>query len=204
MHTSFEDAVEELTRKHPEFAPEAYYFMRTAIDYAADQLNKETTQPHLSAKELYLGACAYALEEYGPLARKVLENWGICTTKDFSAVVYNLIEAGVFGKQKDDTPEDFDQLERLDNLLNAPFALPVDIATALLDEEARKADELTGAPSYGPKDNNSGQTKKPGKKTNSQTNTKTGSKATGGKTRSPKTKPTTSTEPPADASTDHP
>lgn len=141
MHTSFEDALNELTRKHKEFTREAYYFMREAIDYAAEQLNKETSQPNLSAKELYLGACSYALEEYGPMARKVLESWGIYTNRDFSDVVYNLIEAGVFGKQKDDSPSDFEKLEPLENVLNAPFSIPVDLAMALQQKEAQRTAE---------------------------------------------------------------
>lgn len=225
MHTSFEDAVNELTRKHKEFTPEAYYFMREAIDYAAEQLNKGTSQPNLSAKELYLGACAYALEEYGAMARKVLEYWGIYTTQDFSNVVYNLIEAGVFGKQKDDSPSDFEKLDPLENLLNAPFAVPVDIATTLLEKEAEKArrvynKNVFSTPDFGPNDSVSSRSPKSadkttgnkadktaksarktsGSKTNSKTTGKADSKATpsvSGK-RGRKAKATRDAKPPTD------
>ena len=143
MHASFEDAVEELCRKHPEYAQDAYYFLRSAIDFAAEQLDGKNNHPNLSAKDLYVGACAYALEEYGPLARKVLESWNICSAQDFGKVVYNLIEAGIFGKQKDDSPADFDHLESLAALLNAPFSLPDELADALLEAEERKLQELS-------------------------------------------------------------
>lgn len=135
MHTSFEDAVEAITQKHPEYTPEAYFFMRDAMDYATEQINKETEHPNLSAEELYLSACAYALDEYGPLARKVLETWGISSSTDFGSVVYNLIEASVFGKQKDDSPSDFDHLEPLEHLLNTPFELPDEVKELLAQAE---------------------------------------------------------------------
>lgn len=124
MQPSFEEAVDAIVRKHPEYAPDAYDFMRSAIDYAAEQLNKSDQSPHLTAEELYLGACAHALEEYGPLARYLLDSWNLRTSHDFGCIVYNLIEAGVFGKQAEDRQEEFDKLIPLDALLESPFLSP--------------------------------------------------------------------------------
>ncbi len=124
MQYSFEDAVESLLERHPEYDIEAYLFMRQALDFASEHFGKTRQSPHLSAEELYLGACAYALEEYGPMARLVLSRWGLCTNRDFAVIVYNLIESGVFGKQKDDSPEQFDALQPLADLLDAPYDIP--------------------------------------------------------------------------------
>ena len=121
MRNSFEDAVNELTAKYPQFAPEAYEFLRAGLDYTSEHLHGEVKQVHMTAEQLYLGSCAYALQEYGPLAQKLLEMWGICTSHDFGCVVYNLIEAGIFGKQKGDTQEEFDTLPDLTTLLDAPY-----------------------------------------------------------------------------------
>ncbi|MBR3925395.1 MAG: hypothetical protein IKJ58_01360 [Akkermansia sp.] len=121
MKQSFERAVEILTERYPEYTEEAYEFMRAGLDAAADKFCKDDKSPHLSANELYLGACAYALDEYGPLASRVLEFWGIKSASDFGNIVYNLIEVGIFGKQKGDSREQFDELPNLQEILNAPY-----------------------------------------------------------------------------------
>ncbi len=121
MKQSFERAVEILTERYPQYTEEAYEFMRAGLDAASDRFCKDDKSPHLSARELYLGACAYALEEYGPMAAKVLEFWGIKSASDFGNIVYNLIEVGVFGKQKGDSREQFDELPDLREILDAPY-----------------------------------------------------------------------------------
>ena len=94
MKQSFEHAVAILVERYPEYTEEAYEFMRTALDSAVERFCKNDKQPHLSARELYMGACAYALEEYGPLAADVLSFWGLNTSGDFGNVVYNLAGGG--------------------------------------------------------------------------------------------------------------
>ena len=121
MQQSFEKVIEMLAERYPQYTEEAYEFMRAGMDAAADRFCKDDKSPHLSARELYLGACAYALEEYGPLAARVLEFWGIKSSRDFGNIVYNLIEVGVFGKQKGDSPEQFDTLPDLQQVLNTPY-----------------------------------------------------------------------------------
>ncbi|MBQ2378816.1 MAG: hypothetical protein II295_00300 [Akkermansia sp.] len=121
MQQSFEKVIETLVERYPQYTEEAYEFMRAGMDAAADRFCKDDKSPHLSARELYLGACAYALEEYGPLAARVLEFWGIKSSRDFGNIVYNLIEVGVFGKQKGDSPEQFDTLPDLQQVLNTPY-----------------------------------------------------------------------------------
>ncbi len=120
MQYSFEDAVDSILAKHPEYSAEAYTFMRQALDAASEQFSKSKDSPHLSAEELYLGAAAHAIEEYGPLARLVLSRWGIYQSKDIGSIVYNLIEVGVFGKQEGDSREQFDHLQPLGELLVVP------------------------------------------------------------------------------------
>ena len=124
MQYSFEDAVEGILSRHSEYPSEAYAFMRQALEVASDHFHKTEDEPHLSAEELYLGTCAHALEEYGPLARLILSRWGIQSSSDIGAIVYNLIEAGVFGRQEGDTREQFDKLRSLGEILDAPYESP--------------------------------------------------------------------------------
>ncbi len=121
MPQRFESVIENIMKKHDEYAPDAYEFLRQAMDTAAQRFNKDEKNRHLSAEELYLGVCAQALEEYGPLARAVLQHWGIRESRDVGHIVYNLIEAGVFGKQEDDSLEQFYRLPKLAHLLDTPY-----------------------------------------------------------------------------------
>lgn len=119
--SSFEEAVEALMQRHTEYAPDAYAFMRVALDETTRRLVHGGRSPHLSAEELYMGFCATALEEFGPMATAVMEHWGVLSSSDVGNIVYYLIEVGVFGKQEGDTREQFDGLPPLLSLLDAPY-----------------------------------------------------------------------------------
>lgn len=121
MPFNFEDALDEIMRRDNSYAPDAYSFMRQAMDYALEQFHKTAESPDLSAEELYLGFCAYALQEYGPMAAAVMEHWGICGSADVGNIVYNLIHVGVFGRQESDTREQFDNLQPMEELLDTPY-----------------------------------------------------------------------------------
>lgn len=118
---SFEAAVERLVQQYPRWKAEGYYFLRTAMDAAAERFAASRAEKHLSAEELYMSCCACALDDYGPLARLVLESWGIATCSDIGALVYNLIDAGVFSAQPGDTREQFDALPPLADVLDSPY-----------------------------------------------------------------------------------
>ncbi len=121
MHHRFELAVQSILARHPEYQAEAYALVCQAIGVASEQLRRDKGNAHLSAEELYMAFVAYALGEYGPLASFMLSHWGIHHSKDVGAIVYNLIEAGVLSRQKEDRQEQFDNLQDLHQLLEEPF-----------------------------------------------------------------------------------
>lgn len=123
MSQSFEDAVEQILEKTEDYPADAYFFIRAALDATVEKCRKPAENPHLSAEELYFGFCSYALEEYGPLAMAVMEQWGITESTHVGDLVYNLIEVGVFGKQESDKREQFDGLTPVSTLMNAPYEL---------------------------------------------------------------------------------
>lgn len=123
MPQSFEDAVDTIISMHPEYSPDAYSYMRSSLDSAARRFGKTPDNPHLTAEELYLGFCAALLEDYGPLAKAVTEHWGIFKSADVGAIVYNLIEVGVFGRQESDTQSQFDHLRPIEDVLNEPYLI---------------------------------------------------------------------------------
>src|SRR5687767_2012474 len=63
---------------------------------------------HLTGQQLCEAIRLYALEQYGYMAKCVLNSWGVHTTGDFGNIVFNLIEIKQMKKTKQDRREDFD------------------------------------------------------------------------------------------------
>ena len=52
----------------------------------------------------------FAHEQYGYLAKNVLNHWGIASTGDFGEIVFNLIEIEQMRKTPQDRREDFENV----------------------------------------------------------------------------------------------
>lgn len=100
----FERDLMSLVRSDPRYPRQAYYFIYEALDYTQGLLDRPG---HVSGKELSEGIRAMALDQFGMMARTVLESWGIKSTADFGELVFNLIENGLLRKTPDDSREDF-------------------------------------------------------------------------------------------------
>lgn len=68
---------------------------------------EEDVERHLTGQVLCQAIRHYAQQQYGLLAKVVLNSWGIYTTNDFGEIVYNLIGIGMMRKSKSDRREDF-------------------------------------------------------------------------------------------------
>ena len=102
-----DDVLEELQEKHPRFHPRAYVFVLQALHSVIGGLDQPR---HITGRELAEGLRALALEQFGPMARRVLEHWGIHGTEDMGRVVFAMVEHGILVKQEGDRPEDFEGL----------------------------------------------------------------------------------------------
>ncbi len=91
------------------YDPEAYNFLYEALDFTLKNIVSPRGRPnqHVSGQELLEGVRRYGIEQFGCLARVVLENWGIRTTDDFGEMVFNLVNQDLMGKQESDSKEDF-------------------------------------------------------------------------------------------------
>ncbi|NQU40645.1 MAG: hypothetical protein HQ523_11880 [Lentisphaerae bacterium] len=110
MHENeFSGVVDSIHNKDPRYQPEAYYFIREALDFAVRMHRKSTADQmrHVSAAELLEGIRVYVLQEYGPMALTVLTTWGLHNTEDIGNVVFNLVASGKLGKTEEDRQEDF-------------------------------------------------------------------------------------------------
>ena len=64
-----------------------------------------------------------ALRRFGPLARTVLEHWGIHSTGDVGEIVFILVDCGVLIKQPTDSREDFEGLFSFEEAFETSYRL---------------------------------------------------------------------------------
>ena len=88
---------------------------------AEDEEESAQAERHLTGQQLCEASRRYALDQYGLLAKTVLESWGIRSTDDFGEVVYNLIEVDLMKKSEHDRREDFDGVFDFEQGLTGAF-----------------------------------------------------------------------------------
>ncbi len=98
------DFLDEIIEKDPNYSKEAYVFILDSLRVLLESFQEAR---HVSGQELSEGCRHRALELYGPLARSVLEYWGIRSTEDIGEIVFNLIEANQLTKTEQDRKQDF-------------------------------------------------------------------------------------------------
>ncbi len=99
-----EELLARLREKNPRYTDAAYVFLLSALQYTIERLDEPR---HISGRELAEGCRDLAIEQFGPMARTVLEHWGVHSTEDMGSIVYALIDCGVLIKQESDSEEDF-------------------------------------------------------------------------------------------------
>jgi len=139
------DPIIELLRQDKRYRFEAYVFVFEALRYAQESLElgqpcesepvqgeetpEEERRPerHVTGQELCGAIRQYALEQYGYMAKTVLESWGIHNTGDFGEIVFNLIRIGRMRKTRQDRREDFDDVFDFETAFRQEFKItPVD------------------------------------------------------------------------------
>lgn len=131
----FEDVVELICKEDRRFDRRAYDFVRLGLDHTVKEIRKQQADKaqkprHVSGEELAHGLRVYALEQYGPLAKTVLNAWGIRATQDFGDIVFNLIDYHVFSKTDSDRREDFADRFTFEEAFVRPY-LPAKSAPAV-------------------------------------------------------------------------
>ncbi|MDP3070719.1 MAG: hypothetical protein Q8N18_10540 [Opitutaceae bacterium] len=125
-HPDFADIVTLICKEDPRFDRRAYDFVRLGLDHTVKEIRRKDTARtgaarHVNGPELLDGLRAYALDQYGPLAKTVLNAWGVKRCRDFGDIVFNLIEHNVFSKTDNDRPEDFADVFDFDEAFVRPF-----------------------------------------------------------------------------------
>ncbi len=82
----------------------AYLFVLAAIEFLQSRLE---VRRHVTGPELAWACRDFALQQFGLLAPRVLEYWGVTRTEDFGRIVFVLVRAGLLVTQPTDREEDF-------------------------------------------------------------------------------------------------
>ena len=123
----------ELLRRDRRYHRDAYFFVFEALRYAQEQLGlgrptpadvedvEDQEQRHVSGQQLCEAIRRYAVQQYGLMAKSVLNEWGVRTTGDFGEIVFNLIDIGQMKKTDNDRREDFENVFDFDDGLRDAF-----------------------------------------------------------------------------------
>ena len=136
--------IAELLRHDRRYHFDAYVFVFEALRFAQEKMGlgasadpdaedaDDQPERHVTGQQLCEAMRRYAHQQYGYLAKKVLNHWGITSTGDFGEIVFNLIEIGQMRKTPDDRREDFDDVFDFDEGFQHSFQI-----SAIDAEESR-------------------------------------------------------------------
>ena len=126
--SKLDEHIERIVEQDPRFKPRAYHFVLQAVAYTTQKVvQDEERRRQLTGEEVLEGIRELALEQFGPLAYDVLHEWGVRTTMDFGAIVFNLVRAGLLGASEDDSEEDFRDGYDFEDAFLKPFLRHGDI-----------------------------------------------------------------------------
>jgi uncharacterized repeat protein (TIGR04138 family) len=126
QNPDFNEIVSLICKEDSRFDRKAYDFVRLGLDHTVKELRKKDSaraerSRHVTGPELLEGLRNYALEQFGPLAKTVLNAWGVQSCRDFGDIVFNLIEYNVFSKTENDRREDFSDIYDFEDAFVKPF-----------------------------------------------------------------------------------
>ena len=135
--------IRKLLKDDRRYKSDGYQFVQEALNYAQNILEMGEVQPtdmsevpaeeqaadvpqserHLTGQQLCEAIRRFAIDQYGLMAKVVLNSWGIKNTGDFGEIVYNLISIGCMKKSKDDRREDFDDVYDFEDAFHRDFQI---------------------------------------------------------------------------------
>ena len=119
----FHTAVQKVRERDPRFASQAYDFLCLSLEHTVKMMHREGAEDrHVSGRELLEGFRQRALQDFGPMAWLVMQEWGIGCSEDVGAMVYQFINIGYFGKNETDSIEDFSDGISMKEALTKPAA----------------------------------------------------------------------------------
>lgn len=113
-----DDVLARIRDRAGRYDERAYLFVLAALEHLQARLPERR---HVTGEELARACRDFALEQYGLLARTVLEFWGLRGTGDIGTIVFTLIDAGLLKAQERDRPEDFEAVYAFADAFEADY-----------------------------------------------------------------------------------
>ena len=130
----------QIVDQDPRYPIEAYMFVREALAYASDSLELGSQcyqsevdvdaathlarrERHLTGQQLCEAIRQYALNQFGYMAKIVLNNWNIDRTGCFGDIVYNMIDLGIMKKSSQDQRDHFNNVFQFDDVFQNSFEI---------------------------------------------------------------------------------
>lgn len=85
----------------------AWRFVLSGVESTIEMLH---ATDHISGVELLEGLREIASRQFGPMAKEVLNHWGIYTTRDIGNIVFGLLAEKLLENSEKDSIEDFDDV----------------------------------------------------------------------------------------------
>jgi uncharacterized repeat protein (TIGR04138 family) len=101
---NFYEVIEDICEQDKRYKPDSYEFVMEGVRFSQVRLKKTG---HVSGRELAEGIRELAVKKFGPMAKSVLQYWGMTTTEDIGNIVFNMIDKKILQKTEADIPDDF-------------------------------------------------------------------------------------------------
>jgi uncharacterized repeat protein (TIGR04138 family) len=123
---NFDEKVEMILAKDSRYARDVYSFVRESLDHTQKLVSKENRGPirHITGQELLEGIRQFALNQFGPMAVTVLEEWGVRNSRDFGEIVFSMVEIELLAKTENDNRDDFNNGYDFTDAFRKPFWPP--------------------------------------------------------------------------------
>lgn len=133
----------ELFKHDKRYRIDAYAFVFDALNFAQKEMGLGQQRPsepleageveeassggerHITGQQLCEAIRQYAQQQYGYLAKCVLNSWGVHSTSDFGEIVFNLIRYKQMRKTKEDRREDFNDVFDFETGLKQGYQIDV-------------------------------------------------------------------------------
>lgn len=108
-----EKSIEQIAWEDGRYDVKALEFVYEGLGQTIQDIRDNALTPderHISGQELAEGLGLLAVRRWGKLAKLVLNEWGLYTTRDFGEIVYLMIRNKWMRSQETDQIEDFDHV----------------------------------------------------------------------------------------------
>ena len=112
------EMLDRIRTRRGSFDERAFLFVLATVQFLQGRLS---ARRHVTGPELAWACRDYALEQYGLLAKDILEYWGVRETRHFGQIVFALVDLGLLITQPSDRQEDFDEVFQFTEAFDAAY-----------------------------------------------------------------------------------